>query len=63
MVTLSPHLFTVLVLASGVGASMVWLAMRAKLIEQRDDTRRCAACGRLLSAGELCRCAQDRESG
>jgi hypothetical protein len=63
MVTLSPHLFSLLILVSGVGATMVWLAARSSLIEQRHDVKRCAACGRLLSSRELCRCAEDRDGG
>jgi recombinational DNA repair protein RecR len=62
MLTLSTHLFSLLILVSGVGATMVWLAARSSLIERRDNVKRCAACGRLTS-GELCRCAQDRDRG
>lgn len=57
MVTLSAHAFVLLVLVSGVGAMMVWLALNSDLVE-RHALKRCAACGRLLRRGELCRCSQ-----
>jgi hypothetical protein len=59
MVTLSAHAFVLLVLVSGVGvgAMMVWLALNSDLVE-RHALKRCAACGRLLRRGELCRCSR-----
>jgi hypothetical protein len=56
---LHARLFGELVLVSGIGATMLWLALRTWLIEERQDVRRCAACGRLLRAGEPCRCSRD----
>jgi hypothetical protein len=57
MVTLSAHAFGLLVLLSSVGAIMVWLVLQSTLAE-RHAPKRCAACGRLLRRGELCRCSQ-----
>jgi hypothetical protein len=57
MVALSANVFGLLVLVSGVGAMMVWLALHSDLVE-RYALKRCAACGRLLHRGELCRCSR-----
>jgi hypothetical protein len=57
VVTLSAHAFGLLVLISGAGAIMVWLAVQSTLVE-RDEFKRCAACGRFVERAGPCRCAR-----
>ena len=49
-----PHLLGVLIITTGIGLAMTWLAARVSLIEFRKP-RRCPACGRERIAGS-CGC-------
>jgi hypothetical protein len=54
--TLDPAAFTVTVLTGGLAWLLLRLGLRGGLLELRRTRRRCAACRRLLEAGESCRC-------
>ena len=49
-----PHLLGVLIITTGIGLAMTWLAARLSLIEFRKPPR-CPACGRQRIAG-TCGC-------
>jgi hypothetical protein len=56
MTSLTPHMLQALVVFSGIGAAMVWRALRTGLIEERHALGRCAVCGRFLRPRERCSC-------
>ena len=49
-----PHMLGVLIITTGIGLAMTWLAARLSLIELRKP-QRCPACGRQRIAG-VCGC-------
>ena len=49
-----PHLLGILIITTGVGLAMTWLAARLSLIEFRKP-QRCPACGRQRISG-VCGC-------
>ena len=49
-----PHLLGVLIITTGIGLAMTWLAARLSLIELRKP-QRCPACGRRRIGG-VCGC-------
>jgi hypothetical protein len=50
-----PHLLGILIITTGIGLAMTWLAARLSLIELRKPER-CPACGRQRISG-TCGCA------
>jgi hypothetical protein len=54
MENLDPNILGPLVLVSGLGTMLVWIAQRYRMLEQRDE-RKCPACGVIRRRGS-CSC-------